>query len=322
VLEGQAKEKGLALDCEVSAKVPPYLCGDTGRILQVLMNLTGNALKFTSDGNVRILVDIIEDEAEKISFRPGEYNVCFRVQDSGIGVRPEAHHKIFEAFVQADPSDSRKYGGSGLGLYLCAKLVKLMQGEIGVYNNPHQHGATFWFILPMLASTEAETVIPSALQYAPISLPNAADFNAADGSPLSAPLRVLVAEDNVINQRVAVKFLEKIGFKADVASDGNQVLAMLQDRSFDLIFMDFQMPVLDGLRCSVQIRDLEKQGVWADRYPIFICGLTANTMSTDKKRCFDSGMNHFISKPFQVEQLRIAIQMAIEHKRHHTINLI
>ncbi|GAM25577.1 hypothetical protein SAMD00019534_087520 [Acytostelium subglobosum LB1] len=307
VLSGQAKERNLSLFYEVSDRVPSVLCGDTGRILQVLMNLTGNALKFTPEGNVKIIIDLIEDDSEKISFRQGEHSVCFRVQDTGIGVPPESHQKIFEAFVQADPSDSRKYGGSGLGLYLCAKLVKLMRGEIGVYNNrPEQGGgSTFWFILPLTGGDVA------ALH------PNGADqhrmYNQG-GNGGESNIRVLVAEDNMINQRVAVKFLEKIGIKADVASNGNEVLVLLEKQAYDLIFMDFQMPILDGLRCSYTIRQMESCGKWPDRLPIFICGLTANTMSTDKKRCFDNGMNHFISKPFRMNQLKSAIDIAIEYR--------
>eukprot|EP01133_Synstelium_polycarpum_P007054 gene7054-8205_t len=308
VLCGQAKERNLRLFSEVSDRVPQQLHGDTGRILQVLMNLTGNALKFTPEGSVRIMADVIEDDREKVSFRPGEYNICFRVEDTGIGVPPEAHQKIFEAFVQADPSDSRRYGGSGLGLYLCAKLVKLMRGEIGVYNNvPEKGGSTFWFILPLKAGCDQSAVNNvDNIQ----SLASGGTYN----PPGVVPIRVLVAEDNIINQRVAVKFLEKIGIKADVASNGNEVLSILERESYNLIFMDFQMPILDGLRCSKSIREMESRGVWPTRHPIFICGLTANTMSTDKKRCFDSGMNHFISKPFQMEQLRVAIDMAIEFR--------
>eukprot|EP01132_Coremiostelium_polycephalum_P012560 gene12560-15346_t len=291
VLSGQAQERGLKLYTEVSDKVPHVLTGDTGRILQVLMNLTGNALKFTATGSVKIIVDVIEDESEKVCYNQDVFNICFRVKDTGIGVPQESHQKIFEAFVQADPSDSRKYGGSGLGLYLCAKLVKLMKGEIGVYNNPDAVGSTFWFILPLEGGYES-------------NLHEDASSLTRPGENLYSPncIKVLIAEDNLVNQRVAVKFLEKIGIKADVAANGNEVLAILDHCRYDLIFMDFQMPILDGLRCSRAIRTLEKEGKWHYKYPsIFICGLTANTMTTDKKRCFDHGMNHFISKPFQME---------------------
>ncbi|KAF2072409.1 hypothetical protein CYY_006284 [Polysphondylium violaceum] len=300
VLSGQANERNIYLNFDISEKVPLVLTGDTGRILQILMNLTGNALKFTQSGSVTIIIDLIEDDNEKVSFQEGVYNICFRVKDTGIGVPVEAQQKIFEAFVQADPSDSRKYGGSGLGLYLCAKLVKLMKGEIGVYNNPECIGSTFWFIVPL--GHGSESAIDSIAQSADIPYsPNV--------------IKVLIAEDNIINQRVAVKFLEKVGIKAEVASNGNEVLQILEKDHFDLIFMDFQMPILDGLRCSKAIREFERNGKWSQyKSSIFICGLTANTMSTDKKRCFDHGMNHFISKPFQIQQLRGAIDMAIKHK--------
>ncbi|KYR01966.1 histidine kinase [Tieghemostelium lacteum] len=303
VLSGQAQERGLKLFFELSNKIPSVLTGDSGRILQVLMNLTGNALKFTQSGFVKIMIDLIEDEAGKVSQKPGVYNICFMVKDSGIGVPPSSYQKIFEAFVQADPSDSRRYGGSGLGLYLCAKLVKLMNGEIGVYNNQDSAGSTFWFILPLEVGDESTVNSISRgvdVKYAPDRV------------------KVLIAEDNIVNQKVAVKFLEKIGIRADVATNGNQVLDILEKQHYDLIFMDFQMPGLDGLRCSKAIRQLENEGKWNHFSSIYICGLTANTMSTDKKRCFDHGMNHFISKPFQLEQLKNAIDLAIEYKeRYH-----
>lgn len=308
VLSGQANEKNIHLSCEVSDKIPSILLGDSGRILQILMNLTGNALKFTQSGYVKIIIDLIEEESELVSLKKGEYNISFRVKDTGIGVPVESHQKIFEAFVQADPSDSRKYGGSGLGLYLCAKLVRLMKGEIGVYNNPDCDGSTFWFILPLEEGTD------QSMQ----QMNNGARHKAFPQDCV----KVLIAEDNIINQRVAVKFLEKIGIKAEVAGNGNEVLEILERQHYDLIFMDFQMPILDGLRCSKTIREFEQNHKWNRICPsIFICGLTANTMSTDKKRCFDHGMNHFISKPFQLEQLRSAIEMAIEHKQRNLMNL-
>jgi len=270
------KLKKVDMHLELDDDVPRELEGDAARLRQVLINLIGNAIKFTSDGGVRIhvsLVDMSESDAR----------ILCEVIDSGIGINPETVDELFLPFSQGDESTSRKYGGSGLGLAISKRIVEAHSGNIGAFGKPGG-GSVFWFEIP-LKLTEVEVVAPR---------------QHADKTPLiDTQKRILLAEDDQVNQLVALKQLEVLGQQADVAGNGREVLEALDRGSYDLILMDCQMPELDGLQATRLIR--EKGYSKAD---LPIIALTANVFDEDRERCIESGMNDFISKPVFIEKLR------------------
>jgi signal transduction histidine kinase len=270
-LANLAKAKGLQLELKISEEIK-NVWGDPLRITQILINLVGNAIKFSDQGTIRVSV-------EKTSSK----NYHFTVEDNGIGIPVEAHCKIFDNFVQADSSTTRRYGGSGLGLSISKLLVELMGGEIGVKSQPSE-GATFWFTLPLeLAEKSIHKKIPSL----------------SPSSPMRG--RILLAEDNLINQKVAVAALGKLGLQVIAVSNGELAIQKWQEENFDLIFMDGEMPELDGYEATKRIREIERN---SGRSPIPIIALTANVMSGQQQRCLDLGMNALLQKPLDFVQLQ------------------
>ncbi len=270
-LSNLAKVKGLQLELKIGEEVE-NVWGDPLRITQILINLVGNAIKFSDQGTIRVSV-------EKISSK----NYHFKVEDNGIGIPAEAHCKIFDNFVQADSTTTRRYGGSGLGLSISKLLAELMGGEIGVTSQPSV-GSTFWFTLPLeLAEKSIHKKIPSP-------------------SP-SLPMqgRILLAEDNLINQKVAEAILCRLGLQVTVVSNGELAIQKWQEESFDLILMDGEMPKLDGYAATQTIREIERN---SGRSPIPIIALTANVISGQQQRCLDLGMNEVLQKPLDLVQLQ------------------
>jgi CheY-like chemotaxis protein len=255
--------------------------GDAGRIRQVLLNLGANAIKFTGHGHVELAVQWSESP---------EPNAIFSVSDSGIGIAEDKLPSLFEKFTQADGSTTRKYGGTGLGLAISQQLAMLMGGGINVESVLHR-GSTFTFSLP-LAHTSEETTDSGEQDALP-----ATSFHAA---------RVLLVEDNPINQKVAKRLLEKQGFAVDLANNGAEGVAMWTNSPYDLLFMDCQMPEMDGFEATEEIRRLEGQDNRPGRTPII--ALTANTLQADKERCFAVGMDDFIPKPIPLETLNRVLQ--------------
>ena len=277
-----ARQKGLKLEWRATSNVPKRVVGDPGRVRQILVNLVGNAIKFTAQGSIDILLGASEvtDTSALLSIA---------VQDSGIGIPPEKQRTIFEAFTQADSSTSRRYGGTGLGLAITARLAALMGGKIWVESAVGK-GSTFIVTLRCglpAASTEPAEPLTTPLQTG----------NATTDAPVNARL-ILLAEDNPVNQRVASRMIERIGHRVIVAADGMQVLTALSERRFDLVLMDMQMPVMDGLEATQAIRAREKE----TRLPIV--ALTANALPSDRKLCIDAGMDDYLSKPFDIAKLR------------------
>ena len=276
-----AAAKKLALDVCFDESVPDRLIGDPDRLRQVLINLIGNAVKFTAAGSVMVCVDH--------GIADGAALVHFAVRDTGIGIPAEKQELIFEAFRQADGSTTRKYGGTGLGLAICLRLVKIMGGSIRVESEPGR-GSAFHF-------TARFGVAPEAGDDRPTDSVSLQNMLAAVGTSTSAPpprLYVLLAEDNLVNQRVAMRVLERRGHRVVAAATGREALALWDREEFDLILMDVQMPDMDGIETTAEIRAREKQtGGYTP-----IVALTAHTMLGDKERCLEAGMDGYINKPF------------------------
>ncbi|HEX5339059.1 MAG TPA: ATP-binding protein [Gallionella sp.] len=279
LLGERARLKGIALGVECPADLP-RLRGDVVRIRQVLINLADNAIKFTAQGSVTIRVSASGNE-RGIDLR-------FEVRDSGIGMTETEMERLFQPFQQADMSTTRQYGGSGLGLSICKRLVELMGGKIGVSSQPG-YGSLFWFSLQLARSpcTVAQT------QDAPCK--TGVDLSSLRGA------KILLAENNPFNQEVAIEFLSKTGAVVQVAGNGIEALKWLRREVFDCVLMDVQMPEMDGMEATRQIRH---NPAWAE---LPIIAMTANAFEEDRQQCLAAGMNDFISKPVQPEQLYAVI---------------
>jgi len=263
----QAEEKNLELSVEFADDVAEEVIGDKKRLRQILVNLIGNAIKFTEKGYVKLLV---RNDIEK--------NVQFRVSDTGIGISEDDKSRLFEEFSQADHSTTRKYGGTGLGLSISRSLVKLMKGEIECKKNDPD-GSVFWFRIPLVTSR-----IKRADQDSPI--------------PKFTSTNVLVAEDSISNQVVVRALLEKQGYNVTIANNGQEAVKLASGASFDLVLMDVMMPEMDGIEATKEIRRLEDPG---SHIPII--ALTANVFSEDREKCLQAGMDDFVAKPIDAEKL-------------------
>jgi signal transduction histidine kinase/CheY-like chemotaxis protein len=280
LLHPRAANNGTEIRANVTDDVPRGVVGDPGRIRQVLLNLVGNAVKFTRNGVVNVDVKVESRTGSRVVLR-------FTVADNGIGIDAEAQKRLFKPFSQADASTTRRFGGTGLGLAICRRLVDAMNGEIG-FESALGQGSTFWFIVPF----EIATGRFDALTPAP-AVPEMVES-----------LRVLVAEDNVINQKVIHMMLTRLGHRVDVVSDGREALAALDRARYDLVLMDIQMPEMDGYTATREIRKNEG----ATR--TWIVALTANALVEDRQRCLEAGMDDYLSKPIQREALLRALSQA------------
>jgi len=285
----RADEKHLGLQLSCGADVPHLVQGDPTRLRQILTNLIGNAVKFTGQGTVTVRVALPETPDVGSG-------VHFEIQDSGIGIAPDAQRHIFDAFSQEDSSTTRKFGGTGLGLAICKRLVDHMGGRIGVSSQPGE-GSRFWLTLPL---TAAVVQARDARQ-----LPSAEDHLCRDASAaMAAPTqdlrghRILVAEDNEVNQMVISGILKRLGFSADIVSNGREALDALTHTTYDLVFMDCQMPKMDGYQATAAIRHREGS---KRRTPIV--AMTAHAMAGDRERCLDAGMDDYLTKPFTKDGL-------------------
>ncbi|MCP4440006.1 MAG: response regulator [Aureispira sp.] len=276
-----AQTKGLQLSYNFNSTIPAYLIGDVNKINQILVNLVSNAIKFTKKGSIDINLGSKESTSHDLI-------LVIEVKDTGIGIPQEKLPSLFDAFTQADASTTRQYGGTGLGFAISQKLANIMGGKITV-SSQIRKGSCFTLELPLNVSHPVPTapkVLPKSPQFASTNTPKDID--------------ILVAEDDLINQKLAQRIFDKLGFQITIAQDGQEVLDLLTKQSYDLIFMDIQMPVLDGYQTTQQI---------LNTYPHHppIIALTANAMSGDREKCLAAGMSDYLSKPISSKSVLTAI---------------
>ncbi|MBC8120873.1 MAG: PAS domain S-box protein [Gemmatimonadaceae bacterium] len=283
LLSESATAKGLQLHLQLHDDIPDLLSGDPGRLRQVLTNLISNAVKFTSQGQIRVRTALVHQDAETVLVR-------FEVIDTGIGISAEVQARLFQSFSQADSSTTRKYGGTGLGLAISKRLVELMGGQIGVESEPGA-GSTFWFTVRLEQWLQNTQDTPVVTPVEPLRVK----------SPVHA--RILVAEDNPVNQVVTVRQLEKLGYSVDIATNGLEALNALAHRRYGLVLMDCQMPEMDGFTATVEVRRREGK---THHTPII--AMTANAMRGDRERCLAVGMDDYLPKPVRKEDLARILQ--------------
>lgn len=272
-----ALDKGLELRLEIDDIVPEHVAGDATRLRQVMTNLISNAIKFTEHGSIKISVAVAEQANE-----PETPFLSFAVTDTGIGIPADRIGRLFQSFSQVDASTSRRFGGTGLGLAICKRLVEMMGGEITAQSSPGV-GTTLSFRIP---------VGIAALKESPSS----------SGGTFAAPKRVLVVEDNVINRVVIQRMLEKMGHRVELVTDGGTAIQRVLETAYDLLLMDVNMPGLDGLQTTRQIR-----GLPTHHANVPIIAFTASAMMNDRRNCLEAGMNDYLTKPISMEALRVAI---------------
>ena len=291
----RAEEKGLGFTWSIAPDVPLKVSGAADRLRQVLMNLAGNAVKFTQNGEISVHASLAT-QTSLATQGEGDSIVRFTVRDTGIGISPAHQQKLFQKFTQADASTTRRFGGTGLGLAIAKDLVELMGGRIGLTSHVDV-GSEFWFTVRL--GKPAEPLCSAVAG----ELDSEAD--PARSATSSEPLRrrnarILVAEDNIVNQEVALGILQKLGVNADVVNDGLTAIEALKNNNYDLVLMDVQMPEMDGFEATRIIRD-QRSGVSPHDIPIV--AMTANAMRGDRELCLEAGMNDFMSKPVSVQAI-------------------
>jgi signal transduction histidine kinase len=279
----KAEEMNLKLLAEFENDIPARIVGDSYRLRQILINLVGNGIKFTSAGAVAVKIICTHHKDKKVSIR-------FEVKDSGIGIEPAQLDKLFKPFNQIDSTITRKFGGTGLGLAICEKLITLMNGKIQVESEVGI-GSTFSFEIDF----EVADHLPDLARQMPNRNEVLADRSGlSEKFALSYPFTLLIAEDHLMNQRLIMRIVNKLGYQADLAKNGSEVLEMMALKQYDLILMDIQMPEMDGIEATKRIR--EQYGSWP-----LIMAMTANAMNDDYERCIKAGMDDYISKPLDFE---------------------
>ena len=272
----QSMQKNLPIEYHVDTDLPEWLLGDEHRLRQVLINLIGNALKFTDQGKIKVSVALIQTQGSS-------YQIRFSVEDSGIGISLAAQTRLFDAFTQADSSTTRQFGGTGLGLTISKKIVELMQGHLQM-TSTEGIGSHFFFDIDLNKAESPVSQTQPLVQLSNLS---------------KAHKSILLVEDNEINQLVAGEFLHKFGYDYDVAENGAQALQRLTLKPYDAILMDCQMPILDGFEATQRIRLLEQDSM---RHTPII-GFTANALDGDREKCLACGMDDFTTKPIKINEL-------------------
>jgi len=286
-LDFPAKQKNLKFTYTVAPDIPDLLVGDPSRLRQVLLNLTNNAIKFTASGFV--CIEVRQNWAESTSVQ-----LTFSVSDSGQGVPPEQQQLIFEPFRQADQTIARRFGGTGLGLAICSRLVALWHGNLRLVSEVAR-GSTFSF----------DAVFPIAVRQRGPESPR------GETSASVASYKILVAEDNAVNQRLILRLLERGGHQVTLTSNGIEALEALRSGQFDVVLLDVQMPVMDGLEAIRRWREHEK--TTGTHTPVI--ALTAHAMTGDREQCLAAGMDAYATKPIQSDKLFAAIEDVLELAR-------
>ena len=293
----QADEKGVILSCIACTDIPVCLYGDPARIRQIILNLVGNAIKFTEKGSVKVRAWADSDPS-----KGNDRTVLHvEVQDTGIGIPPEQRSRIFDSFVQCDSSNTRNVGGTGLGLAVTKQLVTMMHGEIGISSKQGQ-GSTFWLTIPLHPGRKP--ILPQATfsRPCPVSVPARVTVHSAR-KQCRNEVKILIAEDNEVNQEVLVDVLEFMDCSVTLAMNGEKAVYLASQERFDMILMDCQMPVMDGFEATRRIRAMENP----DLAQVPIVAMTALTQDKDRQACFDAGMNDYQSKPFSMDKLEACI---------------
>ncbi|MGH8491630.1 MAG: ATP-binding protein [Moraxellaceae bacterium] len=285
LLQERAREKGLVLEADFDFDVPQGLRGDPARLRQILVNLLGNAVKFTESGSVRLSCHVAKQRYRQIFLR-------YEVSDTGPGMEASVVARLFQPFTQADVSTTRQYGGSGLGLSISRSLAELMGGELDVRTAPGQ-GSTFWLEIPFDTLARGEQV----------PVPEAALMVSKKNDEAASRGHVLVAEDNSVNQLVASEALKRLGYRVDIVANGSEAVNALRAQSYDLLFLDCHMPVMDGFEASRAIRAAEPAG---RRMPII--AMTASALKGDREKCLEAGMDDYLPKPVRLNDLRAALE--------------
>jgi signal transduction histidine kinase/DNA-binding response OmpR family regulator len=290
LMSDKARDKGLAFSFRIDLRSNQALRGDPLRLSQILINLAGNAIKFTAAGSVDVSVWAIEESADAL-------RLCFEVADTGVGMSDEEQARIFEPFLQADTSTTRRFGGTGLGLTISRQLAALMGGTIDVRSAPGA-GSVFRFVAPF---RKCETAVPAS---GTVFVPGFGS-GVSRYRPVLEGMNVLVADDHGLNQQVACAFLEKVGVTTRVADNGEQALAIIGHEQFDAVLMDVQMPVLDGIAATRKLRErLEHAG-------LVVLGLTANATGDVRAECLAAGMDEVLTKPVDPDRLYSALARQI-----------
>jgi PAS domain S-box-containing protein len=307
VLTPRAMEKRLELATYIAPQLASSMRGDSGKIRQVLLNLLGNAIKFTDTGAVSVRVTVEKDDAAKQALR-------FEIKDTGIGIAEASRGQLFKPFSQADSSTSKKYGGTGLGLSICKQLTELMDGEIGFDSEPGV-GTTFWFTLSLdrVASSAVETSSADGVVETPAQIMAPPTEVKVDppAQPIeidaakSGSLRILLVEDNAVNQMLASAILKKAGHRVDLATDGIEGVESVRNNVYDVVLMDIQMPNMDGLEATRHIRAMDDQS----KANVYIVAITANALLGDRETCLSAGMNDYLPKPIDQKRLLAALEV-------------
>jgi len=298
-----SRKKGVNLECQIDPELPAVWRGDGLRLRQILVNLVGNAVKFTERGGILIHVERVEDRQDSALFK---MTVC----DTGIGISLEAQHTIFDSFIQADASITRRYGGTGLGLAIVQRLVRLMGGDIGLTSIPGQ-GSTFWFTVRLQKqSTQDMSVVENQLSDQPAVpvtrfTPMTKPLGGLSSKPRSRA-RILLAEDNSTNQEVFSSMLNLCGESADVVSTGKEALEAMGRTQYDLVLMDCEMPEMDGLTACREIR--RRRLTRSDGKPVQVIALSGHAVSSYQAACRAAGMDGFLPKPAGLKEIRNVLQ--------------
>jgi CheY-like chemotaxis protein len=286
-----ARKKGVDLEVTAGPPLPALLKGDPGRLRQVMINLLSNAVKFTSEGQVAVTV----------TSTPSANGVRLRVEvaDTGIGIEQATLGRLFEPFTQADNSTARMYGGTGLGLTISSQLVERMGGTMGVESSLGE-GSTFWFEVPLATADQTSQVAHSPAGFSALGVRDKA------GRLTGAAPLVLIAEDNPVNQLLAARALDKCGFRSEVVNDGLEALDATSHTRYAAVLMDCQMPEMDGYDATRAIR--RREHAFAH---LPIVATTAHSMSGDREKCLDAGMDDYVTKPIRAAELRDALARSL-----------
>jgi signal transduction histidine kinase/CheY-like chemotaxis protein len=290
----RAQAQGISFNIKLAEELPSAVRGDSQRLRQVLNNLISNAIKFTEHGEVQLTV----------AAGMGANQFKFSIRDTGIGISAEAIPRLFRSFTQADGSTTRKYGGTGLGLAISKQLVEMMGGQIGLESHLGQ-GSTFWFTLPLPPAQHPVSAKRPQTFASPKRIAAPEPAASVAGTAALNTSKILVAEDNLVNQKVVVGLLERLGCEVKVAANGKEAVDMIAAESFDLVLMDCMMPVMDGYEATIAIRALQAN---SSTKPTPIVALTANNVAGDREKCLSIGMDDYLAKPFSLHQLQAILQ--------------